>query len=136
VANVERVRLTSATYGVEVAQESFDSADLTSISLNQLWLVRCSFVGADLRHATLDNCRFKMCDLRRTNLRGASMRFVSLAGCDLRGADLRDCDLTGARLGFVNTGDVSGLTDLTAAILEGAVLDDATFERVVGWPVE
>jgi uncharacterized protein YjbI with pentapeptide repeats len=34
----------------------FDALDLSSVLMNQLWLERCSFIGADLRHATLDGC--------------------------------------------------------------------------------
>jgi len=74
-------------------------------------------------------------DLRRALLRGASLRFANLAGCDLREADLRDCDLTGASFGYVNTGAPNGLSDLTGVVMDGAVLTEATFERVVGWPL-
>ena len=57
-----------------------------------------------------------------------------LAGCDLRRADLRGCDLTGASFGFVNTGAPNGLSDLTGAVMDGADLTAATFDRVTGWP--
>lgn len=95
----------------------------------------CSFIGADLRHATLDGSWFNFCDLSDADLRGASLRDVSLAGCDLRGADLRDTDLTGARLGSVNTGiPPHGLTDVTGARFEGATLRNVQGEGVIGWP--
>ncbi|MGY5036540.1 pentapeptide repeat-containing protein [Streptomyces sp. 900116325] len=84
--------------------ESFDVDDLASVRLQQLWFTRCSFRGADLRQATLDGCRFKLCDLHGTNLSGASLRGVFLAGCDLTGADLRGADLSGAQLGQVLSG--------------------------------
>src|SRR5580698_5902682 len=113
----------------------FDGADLSSVCLDRVRLDRCSLVAADLRQATLDSCYFKFCDLRRALLRGASLRFAKLAGCDLREADLRDCDLTGASFGYVNTGAPNGLSDLTGVVMEGAVLTEATFERVVGWPL-
>jgi len=67
-------------------------------------LDRCRFAEADLRHATLDGWRFKLCDLTGANLRGASLRGARFAGCDLTGADLRDTDLTGARFGSVGVG--------------------------------
>lgn len=104
---------------------------------SQLWFTRCLFTGADLRHATLDRCSFKLCDLSGADLRGASLRGVSLAGCDLRGADLRDTDLTGASFGWVNTGTPPhGLTDVTRARFEGAILRDIRAEDVIGWPFE
>ena len=118
-----------------VAGEVFDGADLSSVCLDRVRLDRCSLVAADLRQATLDRCNFKFCDLRRALLRGASLRFAKLSGCDLREADLRDCDLTGAFFGYVNTGAPNGLSDLTGVVMDGAVLTEATFERVVGWPL-
>ncbi|MFC5185507.1 pentapeptide repeat-containing protein [Actinomadura harenae] len=119
----------------EVVRQVFDSQDLISLQTRQLWFVRCSFVGADLRQATLDRCSFKLCDLRGANLRGASLRGTHLAGCDLRDADLRDVDLTDAQFGWVNTGRPPwGLTDLTGADLAGATTTRLCVDRVVGWP--
>jgi uncharacterized protein YjbI with pentapeptide repeats len=128
-----RERLARA-YGT-VTAEVFDGADLSSVCLDRVRLDRCSLVAADLRQATLDRCNFKFCDLRRALLRGASLRFANLAGCDLREADMRDCDLTGASFGYVNTGAPNGLSDLTGAVMDGAVLTRTTFNRVVGWPL-
>jgi uncharacterized protein YjbI with pentapeptide repeats len=99
-----------------------------------VWLDRCSLVGADLRQATLDRCSFRFCDLRRARLQGASLRFARLAACDLRETDLRDCDLTGASFGIVNTGASNGLSNLTGAVIDGAVVTGTTFDRVTGWP--
>jgi uncharacterized protein YjbI with pentapeptide repeats len=130
-----RERLAGARAYATVTGEVFDGADLSSVCLDRVRLDRCSLVAADLRQATLDSCYFKFCDLRRALLRGASLRFAKLAGCDLREADLRDCDLTGASFGYVNTGAPNGLSDLTGVVMEGAVLTEATFERVVGWPL-
>ena len=59
---------------------------------------------------------------------------MRLAACDLREADLRDCDLTGASFGIVNTGAPNGLSDLTGAVMDGAELTGATFDRVTGCP--
>jgi uncharacterized protein YjbI with pentapeptide repeats len=129
-----RERLAGARAYATVTGEVFDGADLSSVCLDRVRLDRCSLVAADLRQATLDRCSFKFCDLRRALLRGASFRFARLAGCDLREADLRDCDLTGASFGYVNTGAPNGLSDLTGAMMDGAVLTGARFERVVGWP--
>lgn len=126
-----RDRLTSARYFTRVERETFDGADLASVSLNHLRLDRCSLVAADLRHA-LDSCSFRFCDLRRANLRGASLRFASFAGCDFRYADLRDCDLTGTQFGLVNTGDETGRTKLTGVATERATLDSTTFDPVIG----
>jgi uncharacterized protein YjbI with pentapeptide repeats len=129
-----RERLAGARAYATVSGEVFDRADLSSVCLDRVRLDRCSLVAADLRQATLDRCNFKFCDLRRALLRGASLRFANLAGCDLREADLRDCDLTGASFGFVNTGAANGLSDLTGAVMDGAVLTGTTFDRVVGRP--
>ena len=129
-----RERLAGVRVYATVTGEVFDGADLSSVCLDRGQLDRCSLVAADLRQATLDRCRFKFCDLRRAVLRGASLRFANLAGCDLREADMRDCDLTGASFGFVNTGAPNGLSDLTGAVMDGAVLTGTTFDRVIGWP--
>ena len=117
-------------------RESFDSADLVSVRLQQLWFTRCTFRETDLRQATLDGCHFKLCDLRGANLSGASMRGVTLAGCDLTGADLRAADLTGARFGWVLTGTPPhGLTDATDVRLDNAILRDLQLDQVIGWPI-
>ena len=134
VKSGSRERLAGLRGYATVTGETFDGADLSSVCLDRGQLDRCSLVAADLRQATLDRCRFKFCDLRRAVLRGASLRFANLAGCDLREADMRDCDLTGASFGFVNTGAPNGLSDLTGAVMDGAVLTGTTFDRVVGWP--
>lgn len=118
-----------------VNREDFTGQNLASTRTSRLRFSRCLFIGADLRHATLDGGFFKFCDLSGADLRGASLREVSLAGCDLRGADMRDTDLTGARLGSVNTGmPPFGLTDVTGARFEGATLRNVQAEDVIGWP--
>ncbi|MBL7490728.1 pentapeptide repeat-containing protein [Frankia sp. AgB1.9] len=121
--------------GAVVKRRSFDGQNLATARAGQLWFDRCSFVSADLRHATLDGCSFKMCDFRSADLRGASLRGASFGGCDLRDADLRDADLTGVRLDFVNTGaHPHGLTNVTGANFAGARLRDVQVDRVIGWP--
>ena len=118
-----------------IRRESYDGMALASVQVQSLWFTRCSFRGADLRHATLDGCRFRWCDLRGVNLRGASLRGAMFAGCDLVDADLRDVDLTGARIGRVLTGaPPHGLTDATGVRIDGAVLRQVRFDEVVGWP--
>ncbi|WP_344475883.1 pentapeptide repeat-containing protein [Kineococcus aurantiacus] len=47
---------------------------------------------------------------------------VRFAGCDLTGADLRDVDLYGASFSAVNTGDDSGRTLPSGALLDQAAL--------------
>lgn len=120
-------------YG-RVAGHAFDNADLTSVRCPQLWLRHCSFRNADLRQATLNGCHFMFCDLRGADLRGASLRRASFSGCYLRGADLSDTDLSWARFGYVNTGTAAGLTDVTGAKFDGAVLRRVETRRVIGWP--
>jgi uncharacterized protein YjbI with pentapeptide repeats len=129
-----RGELASAPYGLRISGRVFDALDLNSVLMNQLWLERCSFIGADLRHATLDGCHFKLCDFRDATLRSASMRGAAFAGCDFRNADLRDADLTGTRFGHVRTGTDTGRTDLTGALLAGPSMGDALFENVIGPP--
>lgn len=112
-----------ASYGQRLRRVSFAGQDLSSVSAAGLsWLERCSFDGADLRQATLDGMRLKLCTLRNANLRGASLRGVHFAGCDLTGADLRGVDLHGASFSAVNTGDDSGRTVLSGALLDQAAL--------------
>ncbi|WP_254075921.1 pentapeptide repeat-containing protein [Streptomyces sp. P3] len=130
-----RQRLATLHRYTAVKGEDFTSQNLASARTSQLRFTRCSFVGTDLRHATLDGCWFTFCDLSGADLRGASLREVSLAGCDLRGADLRDTDLSDARFASVNTGvHPLGLTDVTGARFEGASLRDVRAEGVIGWP--
>jgi Pentapeptide repeats (8 copies) len=106
--------LRGLSYGASVNRQVFDGQDLMSVRTQRLWSDHCSFVGADLRHATLDGCSFKICDFRDT--------------------DLRDADLTGGRLGYVNTGaHPYGLTDITGAKFDNAVLGDLQVDQVVGW---
>ena len=108
---------------------SFDGLDLVSLRLRAgLRLDRCSFVGADLRQSTLDGASFKMCDFSGADLRGASLRDVNLGGCDFRGADLRGADLRGTSFGRVNTGDESGRSLLTAALVDDGQLEAAVIE--------
>ncbi|MET8957809.1 pentapeptide repeat-containing protein [Streptomyces sp. NPDC004393] len=114
--------------------EDFTGQDLVSARTSQLRFTRCSFVGADLRHASLDGCSFKFCDLSRADLRGASLRGAHLSGCDLRNADLRGADLTDAEFGRVNTGRPPyGLTNITGARLNGAILRNVQHDGVIGW---
>ena len=122
-----RERLHSTTSRLQAL--SFDGLDLVSLRLSaRLWLDRCSFVGADLRQATLDGAHFKMCDLSGADLRGASLRGTHFAACDFRGADLRGADLRGTSFGWVNTGDGRGRSLLTAAVLDDGQLEAATLE--------
>ena len=124
-----RQLLADASYGSTLQHVTFAGAALTSVSLpDLLWIDRCSFVGADMRQATLDGAHFKFCDLRDADLRGASLRGVTFCGCDLRGADLRAVDLRYATFGRVNTGDDSGRNLLTGARLDPGALDLAQVE--------
>lgn len=108
---------------------SFDGLDLVSLRLRaQLWLDRCSFVGADLRQSTLDGAHFKMCDFSEVDLRGASLRGTSFGACDFSGADLRGADLHGTSFGSVNTGTDSGRTLLTAVRVDKRQLERAIIE--------
>lgn len=95
---------------------------------------RESFAGKNLRQATLDGHRYKMCDFSGADLRGASLRGASFSFCDLRGADLRGADLTDATFGRVLTHDpAGGRSDVTGARFEDATVR-RTFEAVIGWP--
>lgn len=102
----DRSALAGASYGTTVRRFDFSKAALSSVSgPKMLRLDRCTFAGADLRHATLDGWHFKLCDLTGVSFRGASLRGAWFAGCDLSGADLRDTDLTDVQFGSVGVGD-------------------------------
>ncbi|MER5327174.1 pentapeptide repeat-containing protein [Streptosporangium roseum] len=129
-----RQTLSALSRYTTVTRQVFDGRDLTSLQAMHLRFERCSFSGADFRHATLDGCSFLLCDLRGADLRGASLRGVSWAGCDLRDADLRDADLTSGRFGLVNTGaPPHGLTDVTGAKFDDAITRDLQIDQVIGW---
>jgi uncharacterized protein YjbI with pentapeptide repeats len=134
VASIARRKIDTARYFAEITDEVFDGEDLMSVAPDQVRFRRCSFRGADLRQATFDGCFFSLCDFRGAVLRGASLRSARFTGCDLRDADLRDCDLTGAEFSYQATGNDSGRSDVTGALLAGADLTDVTAERVIGWP--
>lgn len=122
-----REQLLSAV--VRLKALSFDGLDLVSLRLPaQLWVDRCTFIGADLRQATLDGAYFKMCDFSQADLRGASLRGTHFGACDFSGADLRGADLHGTSFGSVNTGDDSGRTVLTAARVDEGQLDGAIIQ--------
>ncbi|MBD8059693.1 pentapeptide repeat-containing protein [Cellulomonas sp. JH27-2] len=111
--------MTSAYNGATLRRVDFSRAALASVAGPRLLrLDRCTFAGADLRHATLDGWRFKLCDLTGANLRGASLRGASFAGCDLTGADLRDTDLTDVWFGSVGV-----RRGATATRLDGVLCD-------------
>lgn len=111
--------LSEAFNGETIRGLDFSHASLISVSgPKSLWLDRCTFAGADLRHACLDKWHFKLCDLRGANLRGASLRGAWFAGCDLTGADLRDTDLTYASFESIGVGEGA-----TATQLEGVLSD-------------
>ncbi|MGW1674057.1 pentapeptide repeat-containing protein [Streptomyces sp. NPDC002324] len=130
-----RQRLAALHSHAAVNGEDYTGQNLASARTLRLRFTRCSFIGTDLRHATLDGCWFKFCDFSNADLRGASLRAVSLAGCDLRSADLRDTDLTDARFERVNTGvPPLGLTNITGAHFQGASLRNVRAEDVIGWP--
>jgi uncharacterized protein YjbI with pentapeptide repeats len=120
-------------YG-RVADQVFDRAELTSVHCRRLWLRHCSFRHTDLRQATLDGCHFMFCDLRGADLSGSSLRGTSFVGCYLRGANLSNADLSQASFGYVNTGTAAGLTDVTGANFDGAVVREIEVRRVIGWP--
>lgn len=102
-----------------------------------VWHERECLAGADLRHASLDQHQFKMCDLSGADLRGASLRGASFAFCDLRGADLRDADLSHATFGRVLTHDPEGgRTDVSGARFDGAKMGGITVDGASGWPTE
>ncbi|MCD5353715.1 pentapeptide repeat-containing protein [Kineosporia mesophila] len=119
--------LVRAAYGQTLRRISFDDLQLLPLRLpDVLFLERCSFVGTDLRQATLDGGHFKMCNLRGADLRGASLRNATFSACDLRGADLRGTDLTRVRLGRVLTGSDNGHTLVSGAVTDRGV-DLTTF---------
>lgn len=134
--NVDDARslLRSSTSTSTLRRLSFDGLSLPSIRLLG-WFDRCSFVGTDLRMATLDGAFFKMCDFRAAKLEGASLRGSSFGGCDLSSANLRNADLSYLHLGYVNSGDpAKGRTNLTGADLTGTTIDHLEAVRVIGWP--
>lgn len=117
----DHARLRSLLAGAHYAQRlrgiDFSGARLDTVRTPDIvWVKRCSFAGADLRHATLDGCHFTLCDMRGVDLRGASLRGASFAGCDLSAAGLRDADLYGASFGSQGRG-------VTPTRLVGARLD-------------
>jgi uncharacterized protein YjbI with pentapeptide repeats len=134
MSGAARDRLASLHRYATVSGESFDGADLSTVAAGKVRFERCSFRRTDFRHATLDGCGFKLCDLRYADLGGASLRGAHFAGCDLRETNFSDTDLTLAEFGFVRTGSAPyGLTDLSGAKFDGAVLRDLRVEQVIGW---
>ncbi|HYH55050.1 MAG TPA: pentapeptide repeat-containing protein, partial [Anseongella sp.] len=87
----------------------------------------CSFTGANLRGAQLDNCRadgcpFSNADLTGARLAGASLRYADFRGAVLAGANLADTDLNGADL---RGADLRG-TNFSGADLRRVRIDETT----------
>lgn len=114
-----RRTLTRAHEGQTLRGIDFSEAALDSVApRGVLRLDRCLFVGTDLRHATLEGCHFKLCDLGRADFRGASLRGASFDGCVLSGADFRGADLFDVSFGSVGVG-----AGATRTLLDGARFD-------------
>lgn len=118
-----RLRFSRLVYGEEIRGVDFSGAELSSVATpGWVQFVRCRFVGADLRHATLDGASFILCNFSGADLRGASLRGAGFGGCDLTDADLRDVDLYDARLRPVGVGAGAIPTRLGGARLEEMAL--------------
>lgn len=128
-----RAILADARYGGRVRGVDFSGAGLDTVAMAGLVFVeRCTFVGADLRHATLDRCCFLLCDLRGADLRGAALRGARFSACDLSGADLRGADLYDAEFGCVGAGDGATPTVLVGTRFDrGALRAEAIRDGVV-----
>ena len=82
-----------------------------------------NYLGIDLRHAILRNCKLKRCDISNANLRGAD-----LSGSDLREANLYNTLMQGARLDGVNLTEANLVSaELSETRLAGANLRNAHF---------
>lgn len=101
-------------YGAQRRDVDLTGAELISARAPRyVSFKRCRFVGADLRHATLDGASFLLCDFSGADLRGATLRGVHFFGCDLTGADLRAADLRDAVFGSSGTKGSTTRTTLT-----------------------
>lgn len=121
------------------------AANLQQANLARATLDECIASGANLKTARLTNA-----SLRSVNFEGASLDEVDMSGgvdslagrysqATLRSADLRaarleecdlfECDLTGANL----TGAVLLGANLAKTIFDGAILERADLDKIVGW---
>jgi branched-chain amino acid transport system substrate-binding protein len=106
---------------VNLTGVALDRADLSGQDLARLTIEDASFRGADLSSVDFSGVWLWETDMRdanleRANLANADLRFSNLHGADfahshLENVDLRNTDLGGAKF--------------TAAVLEGALLNDA-----------
>ena len=127
--------LATAHDGQTLREIDFSGAALHSVAApGLLWVDRCRFTQADLRHATLDGCHFKLCDLDGADLRGASLRGATFAGCNLAGADFRGADLFDVSFGVVGVGAGSTPSRLIGARLDEGALRSARFDEGVERP--
>jgi uncharacterized protein YjbI with pentapeptide repeats len=108
VRSEQSVRLLS---GIPLSHATLSNAHLSNADLHHAELLDADMSGAELLYARLIGA-----NLVRTNLKGAS-----LFDADLRSAILFDADLSNANL--------SGVTDLSWAILNDAVLSGANLSE-------
>lgn len=111
-----------------------DKNELTEVlHQHQLWLEgkggkRAILIGAELRHANLDDTNLtgailRQADLRDASLFGARLLYADLRGADLDHANLRDANLCNADLRIANLCSA----DLCNANLTGAKLNDVKY---------
>lgn len=120
--------LANTYYSQTLRGLDFGGSALVSVATpGLLFIVRCRFTEADLRHATLDHCHFRLCDFTRADLRSASLRGASFAGCDLTDTDLRGADLFDSQFRTVGVGPGSTPTRLDGARFDAGALRSARF---------
>ena len=111
--------------------------------------LRCIFVGASFRHATLVGVNFSHadlsdCDLSHASLRDCTLTGAQLANSNLTSANFQDCTMTGAQLANGNltsanfqkctmTGAQLANGNLTSANFQDCTLTDAKLPAKGRW---
>ncbi|WP_320041806.1 pentapeptide repeat-containing protein [uncultured Desulfobacter sp.] len=110
---------------VNLSRSNLSYGRLTGASLEKAVLDECEFIGVDLSHAGLNECRASHCgfggaDLSHASLINANLSEAVLSRSKLCSADLRASDLTGARMSEA---------DLSHAVFTRASLCDADLKH-------
>lgn len=120
-ARLAKARVTRGTF----RDCTFVGADLSDAQLDETVCERVDFSKADLSRLHAARANLAGATLAKANLSRADLRGTSLAGADLRNANLRDAVLSDADLTGAN---VAG-ADFQGAVLTGAKLNDVDFSK-------
>ncbi|MEG3900245.1 MULTISPECIES: pentapeptide repeat-containing protein [unclassified Microcoleus] len=127
--NLSRANLSET----KLSEADLSNANLSHANLNNANLSQAKLSGANLSNANLSFACLSQVNLSVANLSGANLICADLSNANMSGVNLRNASLSGANLkGAYLSGanlkgaQVSSISDLSGALLEGAVMPDGS----------